>query len=257
MRISSLLLSSMCVAMLAACPGGGDDTGDETTVNPPGTTVDMTTMVDPTTGPVDPTPVDPTPPDPSTTTSTGPDDTSTGPDDTSTTDNTTGPPPGGLTCEAYCAVYETACVDFAEYDNVEACISQCKQWPVGEADDTDVNSLGCRTYHVGVASMVDPQEHCPHAGPNGAGQCVDKNAPSCEMYCPLYFMNCTDDLNLYTDMADCMEQCSHLYPGGFEDTANDSIGCRIYHAGNPAMMDDELHCPHAGPGGAGVCVPPA
>ena len=119
----------------------------------------------------------------------------------------------------------------------------------------DGDSLACRYYHVTVASMTDPMIHCPHAGPNGAGECVDPNAPTCDGYCTVYFMNCKNDLNLYNDMQNCLDQCAPWYPGVKGDTAGNSIGCRDYHAG-VALGDPDLHCPHAGPGGAMVCVAP-
>jgi hypothetical protein len=34
-----------------------------------------------------------------------------------------------------------------------------------------------------------------------------------------------------------------------------TIGCHTYHA-MAAANDEALHCPHAGPGGGGVCVLP-
>ena len=59
---------------------------------------------------------------------------------------------------------------------------------------------------------------------------------------------------LYKDEADCLDQCSHFWPGVKGATEGDSVGCREYHAGNPALSDPDLHCPHAGPGGGGVCA---
>jgi hypothetical protein len=35
--------------------------------------------------------------------------------------------------------------------------------------------------------------------------------------------------------------------------SGNTLGCRIYHGGAPAVMDAATHCPHAGPSGAGVC----
>ncbi len=29
----------------------------------------------------------------------------------------------------------------------------------------------------------------------------------------------------------------------------DTLGCRLYHGGAPAITDPVLHCPHAGPTG--------
>src|SRR5262249_44955799 len=40
--------------------------------------------------------------------------------------------------------------------------------------------------------------------------------------------------------------------GAAADTSGDTLGCRIYHAGN-AAMDPATHCVHAGPSGGGHC----
>ena len=174
-----------------------------------------------------------------------------------TTSDATGESSGGggmLTCEAYCALYESGCADFAEYDNTQACLDQCSQWPLGTEGAVDGDSLGCRLYHVGVANQADPNTHCPHASPNGGGVCVDPAAPTCADYCTQYLMNCLDANNAYVDEADCKDQCSHWWPGVKDATAGDSVGCRLYHAGAPARSAPTTHCPHAGPGGGGVCV---
>jgi hypothetical protein len=176
--------------------------------------------------------------------------------DPATTDPVTSNPatgePGELNCDAYCDTYAVACVDFSEYDNRDACLQQCNQWPIGIANETAGDSLGCRTYHVSVAATTDPDLHCPHAGPSGAGMCVDPDAPTCNAYCAAYAIGCKD-FPVYLDEAACLAQCSEWYPGTEDQTQGDSIACRLYHAG-VAFIDPQTHCPHAGPGGANVCV---
>lgn len=168
-------------------------------------------------------------------------------------DGTTAAVPA-LECAEYCGIYMEACVDFTEYANDQECMDQCGQWPVGAAEDVGGDSLGCRTYHATVASSADPDVHCPHAGPSGAMTCTAADAPTCADYCDTYFDSCTDDLNVYVDMDDCLAQCAPWYPGTVGDVAGNTIGCRTYHAGAPAVGDPDLHCPHAAPGGADVCV---
>jgi hypothetical protein len=158
-----------------------------------------------------------------------------------------------LTCADYCGIYLEACGDFSAYANEQHCLDNCAQWPVGSADDTESDSLGCRIYHATVAASVDANFHCPHAGPNGDGVCVAAGAPSCTLYCSRYLTNCTEDLNAYIDEADCMTQCSTWYPGTEDDLVGHTVGCHTYHAGAAAAGPEE-HCPHAGPGGGGVCV---
>jgi hypothetical protein len=158
-----------------------------------------------------------------------------------------------LGCAEYCGLYLVACVDFDAYANEVDCMDNCAQWPVGAAADTAVDSLGCRTYHAMVAGSTDPELHCPHASPSGAGTCIAEAAPTCDLYCTRYFENCTDNLNVFGDMAECMTTCGDWYPGTFKDTDGHTVGCHSYHA-DAAMGDPELHCPHAAPGGGGICV---
>lgn len=242
MRTMNWLLP--CLMLLGACEDGSDgrdDAGD-------GTTGAMTTSMDGSTSDMDGSSssasTSTTTTNPTTTSATGMDTTDDGSGSTGMAD---------LSCEAYCGIYLQACADFSEYANEQDCMDNCDQWPLGSPDDTAGDSLGCRQYHVTVASGTDPDIHCPHAGPSGADVCVAADAPTCDLYCSRYFENCTEDLNAFTDMGDCMDQCASWYPGTEDDVDGHTIGCHAYHAG-AAAADPDLHCPHAGPGGGGVCV---
>jgi len=264
MNIRSLFVFSALALSLGAC--NGDDTGStETATTDPTTTTPTTTM---TTNPsststdASSTSTDAsstsstTDPTDATTTTTTTDPTATTVVETDTMDtstSTTGPVE--QSCEAYCDLYlNSACGDFKEYDNNEACMAQCNQWPPGEADAVDGDSLGCRLYHATVADSTDPDVHCPHAGPSGDGVCVDDNAPACTDYCAEYFLYCMGKNDVYeTDLDACLSACGEWYPGSDADVDGDTVGCRTYHAG-AALGDPELHCPHASPSGGGVCV---
>lgn len=194
-----------------------------------------------------PTPMPPLPPPP-----TGDESTGDGMDTDDGTD-TDEPPPVDLSCSEYCGIYMDACPDFSEYANEQHCMDHCAQWPLGIAGETAGDSLGCRTYHVTVASSTDPELHCPHAGPSGMHICVDEGAPDCDLYCTRYFNNCEGELNLWEDMNECMSTCGQWYPGQATDTSGHSIGCRAYYA-NLAAGDAQMHCGNAGPGGGQMCV---
>lgn len=237
--------------VLGGCASGDGDDGDgaETGTASIGTdttaamTEGMTTMETMTTAPTTASTL--------TATTADPDSSSTDPTDATTGTDTTGGE--DVTCDAYCGMYLSACADFSEYANEQDCLDNCAQWPVGAAADTAVDSLGCRLYHATVASSTDPALHCTHAGPSGAATCVAADAPECDLYCTRYFTNCTEDLNAYVDMADCLDQCSTWYPGADADVDGHTIGCHSYHA-NAAVGGPEKHCPHASPGGGGICV---
>jgi hypothetical protein len=77
---------------------------------------------------------------------------------------------------------------------------------------------------------------------------------SCDAYCTEIMANCKDAATQqYTDLATCMAVCPAFPTGTVADTKGDTLGCRSYHGGTPAMGDPTTHCPHAGPGGANTC----
>src|SRR5690606_28084028 len=65
--------------------------------------------------------------------------------------------------------------------------------------------------------------------------------------------NCTGANTQYADRAACMTACGGMAEGMADDRANDSVYCRLYHAGAPSQIDPSFHCPHAGQDGGGVC----
>lgn len=241
--------------LLGACAGGDgdDDTNADDSSGSVGETTSsstdaMTTAMTMTTAPT-------TAETLSTTTNTTDGETGTGTTDDPSTDDTAPESTGSaeVSCEEYCSVYAASCVDHTEYANEQDCMDNCAQWPVGEAADTAVDSLGCRLYHATVAGSTDPEMHCPHAGPSGDATCVNADSPTCDVYCMRYFESCEGNLNAFADEAECMAECSTWYAGTFKDTEGHTIGCHSYHA-MAAMSDAETHCPHAGPGGGGICV---
>jgi len=75
-------------------------------------------------------------------------------------------------------------------------------------------------------------------------------ALDCTTYCNEIQMNCTGANTQYSDAAHCMATCTSFPKGALTDTGGqNTLGCRIYHAGSPAAMTPATHCPHAGPGG--------
>ena len=67
---------------------------------------------------------------------------------------------------------------------------------------------------------------------------------------------CQDDFAVYESEEQCQALCKHFAIGENSDTkGQNTLGCRKYHTYN-AMNDPVTHCPHLGPGGAGVCGDP-
>jgi len=152
------------------------------------------------------------------------------------------------TCDNYCQVVTDNCDGAdAQYADVDACLAYCADYviPVGDASDTAGNTIGCRTYHAGVAAQ-DPAVHCSHAGPSGGDTC----GSWCDVYCDMSANNCPGD---YDDRDACQAYCSTFDDSGsVGDASGNTVQCRMYHA-VVAEQDGPLHCPHAGPSGGDVC----
>ena len=244
------VLIAVCAVVAIGCGGSSDNTGGTDPTN--GT--DSTDSTD-TTDSTDMT--DTTSPDVIDDVGTDPDDVpGTGGEDAETTS------PDAPTCEAYCDAVAAACTgDNAQYDSAEACQAYCGTWaqlPLGAAADTEGNTVGCRSYHAGVASesAANAAIHCPHAGADGGGVC----GSLCDSYCHLAATNCAggDGLGLYADDAACATACADFAADGEAGaTAGDSVQCRIYHLGVAGSDKDngsaQTHCPHGGIDGGGVC----
>ncbi len=77
-------------------------------------------------------------------------------------------------------------------------------------------------------------------------------APDCATYCTEIQTNCTGANAQYpaeASNAHCLATCASFSLGTAADKTGNTLGCRIYHAGAPAMQDPATHCVHAGPGG--------
>lgn len=77
-------------------------------------------------------------------------------------------------------------------------------------------------------------------------------APTCADYCAAVTQNCRAQDEQYESSAACLATCAAFVPGALADRMGNTLGCRAYHAG-AAATNPTVHCPHAGPGGGGVC----
>jgi hypothetical protein len=76
----------------------------------------------------------------------------------------------------------------------------------------------------------------------------------CESYCETIQSACTGNFSQYDTLEECLSMCDDMPPGALDDASGDSVGCRLYHAQNAMKQArPEVHCPHAGPTGGGVC----
>src|SRR5262249_246457 len=91
-----------------------------------------------------------------------------------------------------------------------------------------------------------------YACDTGLAACVLANSPKCTDYCNAINSACTSGNAQYDSDAACLKSCAALQRGTSIDDSGNTVGCRITHAGL-AVVDPDSHCPHAGPGGDGVC----
>jgi hypothetical protein len=110
----------------------------------------------------------------------------------------------------------------------------------------------------GGAGGTDTTTSASGAGGGGdAGGSVTASSSSggtsvkltCDDYCTQIQKNCTGDNAQWggpAPLASCMVACSTWLPGALTDTMGNTLGCRLYHSGMPAMMTPAMHCGHAG-----------
>jgi hypothetical protein len=168
-------------------------------------------------------------------------------------------------CVTYCNLIAMNCKGdeatdggLGQYPNPSSCMNECKQMPVGSASDTTGDTLGCRTYHAGLAAG-DPITHCPHAGSSGGGVCGDR----CTVFCSRALAVCTTANNVtmpyFKSTADCMNQCGKV-PFKYDPTlpelvqSGTTLNCAFYHMseayGDPPNTAND-HCGDFDPTNAG------
>jgi len=159
-------------------------------------------------------------------------------------------------CDDYCRINHGACSgEHAVYESVEQCMSVCAVLPPGTEDDSNQDTVGCRTYHS-YNSLGDPATHCPHAGPGGDGHCGKDN---CLSYCTIVGAACKTDFDTTFggDMGTCLTECAKVMGSqansGFTTSAanGNTLQCRLLHAIRAFAT------PGACPGavGGGDCAP--
>jgi hypothetical protein len=143
-------------------------------------------------------------------------------------------PPLPPSCVDFCKLVGHVCTgELSVYENDGQCEKLCKHFDPGEnADSTGKNTLGCRKYHT-YNAMGQPEIHCPHVGPGGAGVCGDMMTGNCDSYCRISERACTSQFTAhFADVDDCLTQCSELDPGGKysvaqADSESATLGCRF------------------------------
>ncbi|MBL4686698.1 MAG: hypothetical protein JKY37_19025 [Nannocystaceae bacterium] len=148
-------------------------------------------------------------------------------------------------CEAYCEIIGDHCEDDqAQYSGGTLCESTCTFMAPGNSDDALGNTVGCRTTHA-LRAAEQPDTHCSHAGPTGAGTC----GGTCESFCSLALEICVGDLEQWPDADACVADCSAWNPEPLYDASvpdADTYACHMRHLTLAAAQADP-HCDHLGP----------
>lgn len=240
-RPLSLLLAPLLLAACFEDPGGSTDS-NSTSTSVPGTTGGATQSSGDDTASTTSTSTDPgtsDAPTSTTTTTTGDPDPTTG-DPPGTSSTTTGGDNPG--CAMYCAAMMSSCMGvYAQYPSLDSCLGACNGLPAGAPGETSGNSLACRAYHAGMASIA-PEVHCAHAGPGGAGAC----GQNCDGFCAIATAVCPAE---HPAVDGCLAACGGFMdtePYNTEDAAGDTLACRLYHLTIAATSpsDAEVHCGH-------------
>jgi hypothetical protein len=124
-------------------------------------------------------------------------------------------------------------------DNTD-CLLHCAAYPIGATTDTTGNTLGCRSYHLTLATNATAATtHCPHASPYGIA--ADGSSPptqdqscgtACEHYCGMVMETCLGADAQYAATAECLDSCSY-FPFDNADPAKLTLG---------AATGDTLQC---------------
>jgi hypothetical protein len=117
-------------------------------------------------------------------------------------------------------------------------------------DPATTDPSGAETHDTAHSTGDDPTTGGPTTDDSATTD--PTGALSCEDYCATIMTNCTGAVQQYGAVENCVASCAGFPPGTEADMGGNTLGCRTYHAG-AAAMDPNVHCVHAGPGGANAC----
>jgi hypothetical protein len=174
----------------------------------------------------------------------------------------------GSDCQAYCQILIASCAQVPTHD-VSECERQCGALKrvQGGFNTSGLyvkgDSLQCRMFYASQAA-TDPS-NCKNAliaPPDPDALCTaDSTAPpTCDDYCRIAMIACTEDNALYESDAQCLAACNALPLGTNadsngkirENTDKNTMGCRKFHAYG-ALARPDSHCRHSGPTSDGYC----
>jgi hypothetical protein len=160
--------------------------------------------------------------------------------------------PGVSQCESYCSAIMANCSDVTAYADVAQCMASCDKLLPQDGSEQDENSVQCRNrYAIEAATSSDKEAACAAAELHGNDTC----GSWCEVYCDLMELNCSDQPSNYASPTACLDACAGFAASG--DPALDSgdtVQCRIYHAGLPALRNPTDACGYAAESSSNYCI---
>jgi len=76
----------------------------------------------------------------------------------------------------------------------------------------------------------------------------------CQTYCDTLSANCNGNVEQFVSTETCLDYCAKLDPGKPNDTAGDTVNCRLHYATSAKTAGEKAdNCSAAGPGGNGTC----
>lgn len=160
----------------------------------------------------------------------------------------------GSLCENYCFYSNTHCAEVHAYEDLSACVSACETlMPRAAAGTTaDDNSVDCRVrYVVEAARSGDTAAACAAADVHGNNTC----GSWCDVYCDLMETNCEGQPGAYADRDACLTACEGFAADGDpEADSGNTVQCRIFHAGLPALRNAEDECGYAAEQSTNFCI---
>jgi hypothetical protein len=152
-------------------------------------------------------------------------------------------------CNLYCTEIMKNCGgDRQQYENQSQCEKVCSLLDLGNPEDGEVNTIGCRLRRARSAATA---EDCLAAGPFGGGVCGNR----CQSYCQILGKHCPGvPGSPFEDQGSCAEACGRApyvfdpndIESSFTDSGKDNLNCRMHHLllSLPTEVERAIHCPH-------------
>ena len=77
----------------------------------------------------------------------------------------------GACYDIFCTTFDSVCVSASLGTPYTDCLTEVAAMALGTSSDTSGDTFSCRGYHLYVATLQDPEVHCPHAAADGGGVC--------------------------------------------------------------------------------------